>query len=66
MNIIINGTPKNLNEAAHLNDVILQFCKQPKNIISEVNGRIVPCSDWNSTPVSEGDSIELVAFVGGG
>ncbi len=66
MNIIINGTPKNLNEAAHLNDVILQFCKQPKNVISEVNGHIVPSHDWNNTAIKEGDSIELVAFVGGG
>ena len=66
MKIIINGTTKELTVTTHLSDIVSQFCKQSKHIITEVNGRIIPSSDWNNTKVQEGDSIELVAFVGGG
>ncbi len=66
MKVTINGTIKELTGSSHVSDIVAQFCQQSKHVITEINGRIVPCSDWNSTPVSEGDRIELVAFVGGG
>ena len=66
MNITINGTSKHLPAAKNLADVVGLFCKQPKHVITEVNGAIVPCELWDKTPLKDGDTVELVGFVGGG
>ena len=65
MKLTINGKPKEIT-AANISEVVGQFCTNQKNIITEVNGAIVPSAQWNSTPVKDGDTIELVSFVGGG
>ncbi len=66
MKVTINGTAKELTGNSHVSDIVAQFCKASKHVITEINGHIVPSNDWNKTLVKEGDSIELVAFVGGG
>ena len=66
MNITINGTSKHLPSVKNVSDIVALFCKQPKNVITELNGSIVPCGEWEKITVKEGDSIELVTFVGGG
>ncbi len=38
----------------------------PKRIAVERNGDIVPKSQYGETLLSDGDSIEIVSFVGGG
>ena len=69
MKITINGQTKELPAAASLKDVISQFCKDERSsnrVISELNGSIIKCNQWQDTPVKDGDTIELVSFVGGG
>ena len=66
MRVTINGTTKELTNTSHLSDIVGTFCKEPKNIITEVNGNIIHSNDWKQTNIKEGDTIELVAFVGGG
>ena len=66
MNVIINGQTKGIEHAACLADIVGKFCPNPKSIITEVNGAIVPRGDWHMTSLKHGDTIELVAFVGGG
>lgn len=38
----------------------------PKRIAVERNGEIVPKSQYSETVLVDGDSIEIVSFVGGG
>ena len=66
MKITINGQPKNFNSPTQLNDVIAQFCKSSSRVIAELNGDIVKKTSWNITSVKDGDTVELVSFVGGG
>ena len=66
MNIIINGTSQQINSANHLSDLVVSLCKNPKHVITELNGTIVPPEQWSHTFLKEGDSLELVTFVGGG
>lgn len=66
MKLNINGHDKDMPATTNIADLIKQLCKNPKHIIAEVNGQIVPNSTWAQTNLKEGDSIELVAFVGGG
>ena len=37
-----------------------------KRIATELNGDIVPKSQYSETVLKDGDSIEIVSFVGGG
>jgi len=66
MNIIINGKSKKFNPTQHLSAIVHEFCKQPKHVITELNGAIVPSDKWAQTTLKEGDTLELVTFVGGG
>ena len=69
MKITINGQTKELPAANNLQDVISRFCKDERSsnrIISEVNGHIVKSNQRQATPIKDGDTIELVSFVGGG
>ena len=66
MKITINGQTKDLTNAQNIAELVSQFCKVPKNVIAEINGGIVPSSDWAKTTLKDGDTIELVTFVGGG
>ncbi|MGN0170030.1 MAG: sulfur carrier protein ThiS [Lachnospiraceae bacterium] len=38
----------------------------PKRIAVERNGEIVPKAQYHETILQEGDSVEVVSFVGGG
>ena len=66
MNIIINGTSRQLTSVKNLSDIVTAFCKQPKHVITELNGTIIPSDQWAQTNLQDGDALELVTFVGGG
>ena len=65
MNIIINGTSRQFS-SANLSEIVSVFCKQSKHVITELNGAIVPSDQWAQTTIQDGDTLELVTFVGGG
>lgn len=66
MKITINGTAKDLATALSLTALVGQCCKNPKHVIAELNGKIMPNTDWDKITVNDGDNLELVTFVGGG
>ena len=66
MNITINGTSRQLTLSQNLSEIVGTFCKQPKHVITELNGKIIPCNQWGKTILQDGDALELVTFVGGG
>jgi len=66
MNITVNGTSQELPSAKNLSDLVNSFCKQPKHVITELNGAIIPATQWEQTSLKDGDALELVTFVGGG
>ena len=66
MNIIINGKSQQLTSTKNLSDLVGTFCKQSKHVITELNGTIVPSEQWVKTNLQDGDTLELVTFVGGG
>ena len=66
MNIILNGQPKQVADAANLQAIVEQFCRNTRHVIAEVNGTIVKSQQWVDKTLLEGDAIELVNLVGGG
>jgi sulfur carrier protein len=66
MKININGVPKEIDNDLKLSELVTKFCKQPKFIVTAVNEDFVLARDRENTVLKEGDSVELVAPVGGG
>ena len=66
MKIILNGQPKEFSQAPRLKNVVEQFCRDTRHVIVEVNGSIIQNTQWSERTLSDGDTIELVNFVGGG
>ena len=67
MKIQLNGKEHQVQGPHNLKILIDQFLKDPsRSLIAEVNGEIIKTPQWEQTLLKDGDSIELVSFVGGG
>ena len=63
--VIING--EQLDEAGHtLADYLTRSGLGESRVAVELNGNIVPRSKYAETILQDGDSVEIVRFVGGG
>ena len=66
---MLNGQQRELAldaEAATLEALIALLEMKDDRIAVERNGEIVPRAEWATTPVRNGDRLEIVHFVGGG
>ncbi|MEG3591723.1 MAG: sulfur carrier protein ThiS [Pseudomonadota bacterium] len=66
MNVTINGKQKNVTGNTTVTNLFLKFNIKTKNIALELNGEILPKSEWLNYIVKEGDTIEIVEAIGGG
>jgi len=66
MQIKLNGYSKDIENGQMLDSVIASVSRSPKRVIAEVNGQLVKTALWTQTTLQEGDTVELVALVGGG
>ena len=68
MKLTINGQVKNINtsEKISLAQVILLLGYNPKLIVIEYNGKIIPTNKWSQQEIKNDDSLEIVTIVGGG
>ncbi|WP_312138096.1 sulfur carrier protein ThiS [Brevundimonas sp. BH3] len=65
MRIEVNGQGRE-TAATTILALIEELSLDPRKVAVELNLEIVPRSLHATTPVSDGDKIELVQFVGGG
>jgi thiamine biosynthesis protein ThiS len=65
MEITINGKTEDM-EARTLADLVRMRAVDPSGLVIEHNLRIVRQAHWAVTPLAEGDTVELLSFVGGG
>lgn len=47
-------------------ELLTEKCYDPKRVAVELNLDILPKSQYESTVLKDGDSVEVVSFVGGG
>ncbi|HEX2248841.1 MAG TPA: sulfur carrier protein ThiS [Gemmatimonadales bacterium] len=64
--ITVNGEPRLVPAPATLADLLRHLNLDPRTIVVEHNRRIVRRPQLHETALAEGDSVELVHFVGGG
>lgn len=63
--ITVNGEKKNA-DGQTVEEYLSQTDYSLSRIAVEINGDIVPKSQYASTVLRDGDTVEIVGFVGGG
>ena len=66
MNIIVNGTPKDIEEGFSAAQLVEQLGLTGKRLAMEVNQEILPRSEYPSYLFQPGDRVEIVHAIGGG
>ncbi len=68
MKVIVNGKERFIKESVNIKELLrlLDIEFREVGLAVSVNGEVVPKSEYESTYIKEGDSIEIVQLVGGG
>jgi sulfur carrier protein len=66
MNILLNGSPKEIDCSMTISELLESFGLEKKEVAIEYNLKVLQKDDYATTFISEGDRIEVVRFVGGG
>ena len=66
MKLWVNGEEKSLDRVADVAGLVAALGLDGRKVAVERNLEIVPRSTYGSTPVLDGDRIEIVHFIGGG
>jgi len=66
MRIIVNGDATDVPEGASVGDLVRERIDDRRRVAVARNGEVVPRAVWDSTPLSEKDTVEVLAPVAGG
>jgi len=66
MHLVINGTTRKIRSAATVEQLLGELELDPRAVVVELNREIIRRPAIAATPVSDGDVVEIVHFVGGG
>ncbi len=64
--ITLNGAARPRANLHFVQDLIAELNLDPRKVAIERNLEIVPRSAYATTPILDGDAIEIVGFIGGG
>ena len=64
--IHLNGEPRACPAGLNLEEALRALGFQPRLVVVEFNGEILPRDRWGAQPVVESDALEVVTIVGGG
>ncbi|MNU01540.1 Sulfur carrier protein ThiS [compost metagenome] len=66
MKLTINGEARELSDVSTITDLLAAFKLESKILVIELNREIIERSSYSDTLLHDGDSLEIVHFVGGG
>ena len=66
MRLLINGEERGFSTVGSIAALVAELGLDPRKVAVERNLEIVPRSTYAVTPLSDGDRIEIVHFIGGG
>ncbi|WP_405737856.1 sulfur carrier protein ThiS [Streptomyces sp. NBC_00028] len=66
MNISVNGEPRRFAPGTALDAVVRALTPAPSGVAAALNETVVPRAQWPSTPLSDGDRVEVLTAVQGG
>ena len=66
MTILLNGVAKRIPEGTSVARLVEDLGLDAARLAIELDRNILPRDKWSTTVLSEGSSVEIVHFVGGG
>ena len=66
MKLTLNGEIKQIEKGITVSGLLESLQVEPARVAVEVNLKIIKKADYLSHELNEGDSVEIVSFVGGG
>jgi sulfur carrier protein len=66
MKVIVNGNPAELPDGATAAEAVRLLTGAVRGIAVAVNGAVVRRAAWDSTPLADGDQVEVLTAVQGG
>ena len=66
MRVTVNGVEQALAPGTTVAAVAASVLDRPRGVAVAVNGDVVPKSKWGTTPLAEGDRLEVVTARQGG
>ena len=64
--ITVNDESRELPADATIADLVTSLALGPRRIAVEVNRAVVPRADYAAHRLADGDTVEIIHFVGGG
>lgn len=64
--IVLNGRTRKIDAGSSVSNLISTLELQERLVVVERNGKIIPRPEFPSVEVLDGDTLEIVHFVGGG
>ncbi len=66
MQLTINGESRTLDPVDTVDAMLRELGLDPRSVVVELNRAIIRRADIAASPVRDGDTVEIVHFVGGG
>lgn len=66
MRVQVNGEIREVPENSTLDELVGELSLPPERLAIELNREVVRRAAWPETQMREGDTVEIVHFVGGG
>jgi thiamine biosynthesis protein ThiS len=66
ISISVNGKPLRIHPETTLSDLLRSLDLPERGVAIEVNGKIIPKSQWGDYRLNTGDIVDLVQMMGGG
>ncbi|MGV9231882.1 sulfur carrier protein ThiS [Streptomyces nigra] len=66
MNISLNGERRRVDPGTALDTAVRLLTRAPSGVAAALNETVVPRAQWPSTPLCEGDRVEVLTAVQGG
>ena len=64
--IIANGQSREVSAGSTIADFLQEFTIVPSRVVAQLDGGIVPRSEFDKAILREGSKLEIVTLVGGG
>ena len=64
--VTVNDEPRALEAGATVADLVAALGLGPRRIAVEVNRAVVPRAEYTARRLADGDTVEIIHFVGGG
>jgi sulfur carrier protein len=66
MNIVVNGERLRIAAGTALDTLVATLTPSSSGVAAALNETVVPRAQWPSTPLTEGDRVEVLTAVQGG